>query len=216
MANCPKCGSDDIQMRQEATVNWGRAAAGWALFGVVGGAVGAVTGEDRHSNFCLDCGTAWRAQDLYNILQQIKKHTGVDLKLARRDDRQFMDNFITDIGPFLEFVNEQEQHGAKLLQEAEEKSTESTRAGCMAGTMFAVAGCTAMAGSGWGVLLVLIIPPLVLSAIGAFVDNANQQKIKNHKKEIQRTVEIENKKAKKQLKEELMVFLRHYTIEDEY
>ena len=54
MANCPNCGSDHIQLKKETNVNWGRAAAGWALFGVVGGAVGSVTGEDRNVNACLD------------------------------------------------------------------------------------------------------------------------------------------------------------------
>jgi hypothetical protein len=40
MANCPNCGSNHIQLKKETNVSWGRAAAGWALFGVVGGALG--------------------------------------------------------------------------------------------------------------------------------------------------------------------------------
>ena len=53
MANCPNCGSNHIQIKQETDVNWGRAITGYALFGIVGGAVGAVTGEDRNVNACL-------------------------------------------------------------------------------------------------------------------------------------------------------------------
>jgi uncharacterized Zn finger protein len=72
MANCPNCGSDHIQIIRETNVSWGRAVAGWALFGVVGGAVGAVTGEDRNVIYCLNCGTSWKAADLYKTLQVIK------------------------------------------------------------------------------------------------------------------------------------------------
>ena len=53
MANCPNCGSNDIQLKRETDVNWGGAAVGYALFGVVGGAVGAVTGDDRNVNACI-------------------------------------------------------------------------------------------------------------------------------------------------------------------
>lgn len=77
MANCPNCGSEHIQLKKDTNVNWGRAVAGWALFGIVGGAVGAVTGEDRNVNACLDCGTAWKAADLYKTCQLIKNLTGV-------------------------------------------------------------------------------------------------------------------------------------------
>ncbi len=75
MANCPNCGSDHIQIIRETNVSWGRAVAGWALFGVVGGVVGAVTGEDRNAISCLNCGTSWKAADLYKTLQVIKQLT---------------------------------------------------------------------------------------------------------------------------------------------
>ena len=32
MANCPNCGSNHIQIKQETDVNWGRAIAGYAIF----------------------------------------------------------------------------------------------------------------------------------------------------------------------------------------
>ena len=87
MANCPNCGSSHIQLKRETNVNWGRTVAGWALFGVVGGAVGAVTGEDRNANACLDCGTSWKATDLFKTLQTIKNLTGETLDLAKEEDR---------------------------------------------------------------------------------------------------------------------------------
>ncbi len=86
MANCPNCGSNHIQLQRETNVNWGRAAAGWALFGVVGGAVGAVTGEDRNVNACLDCGTTWKAADVYK--------TGSSLPFMLNQQTRCQDNIL--------------------------------------------------------------------------------------------------------------------------
>jgi len=97
MANCPNCGSEHIQMTRETNVSWGRAVAGWALFGVVGGAVGAVTGEDRNVNSCLDCGTSWKAADLYKTLQVIKQLTDLKLDLSMDNHRAFMNEVIPEI-----------------------------------------------------------------------------------------------------------------------
>jgi predicted RNA-binding Zn-ribbon protein involved in translation (DUF1610 family) len=99
MANCPNCGSNDIQLKQDRTVNWGRAIAGWALFGVVGGAVGAVTGENKTANACLDCGTVWRAQDLYKLLGIIESLTDIKLDLKLEKDRRTLNIFVTNVQP---------------------------------------------------------------------------------------------------------------------
>jgi len=99
MANCPNCGSNDIQLKQDSTVNWGRAIAGWALFGVVGGAVGAVTGENKTANACLDCGTVWRAQDLYKLLGIIESLTDIKLDLKLEKDRRTLNIFVTNVQP---------------------------------------------------------------------------------------------------------------------
>ncbi len=48
MANCPNCGSSDVQLKRDLNVNWGRAAAGWAMVAELGGAVSA----------CLFCGAS--------------------------------------------------------------------------------------------------------------------------------------------------------------
>lgn len=106
MANCPKCGSDHIQLTRETNVNWGRALGGWVLFGVVGGAVGAVTGEDRTANACLDCGTTWKAKDLYTSRQLVKQFTGKELDLSREKDREFLNAFLTELTPYIERYHE--------------------------------------------------------------------------------------------------------------
>jgi hypothetical protein len=104
MANCPNCGSTDIQLKRDSNVNWGRAIAGWALFGVVGGAVGAVTGKDRSANACLNCGTVWRAEDLYKLLQYIESVAKVKLDMSVEGDRRKVNIFTTDIMPLIEKV----------------------------------------------------------------------------------------------------------------
>ncbi|MBK1986212.1 hypothetical protein A0J48_001365 [Sphaerospermopsis aphanizomenoides BCCUSP55] len=122
MANCPNCGSNHIQIKQETDVNWGRAIAGYALFGVVGAAVGAVTGEDRNVNACLDCGTSWKPQDLYNLLQVIEKYTGVKLNLAKESHRSFMNNFVSIIIPYLEIIPDTEKKGEQLIAKAKKEA----------------------------------------------------------------------------------------------
>jgi hypothetical protein len=110
MANCPNCGSSDIQLKTDSrqNVNWGRAIAGWALFGVVGGAVGAVTGKGKSetitANVCLNCGTIWDAATLYKLLQHIKFLTGVELDLSQENDRDRMNIFIREIQPLVDKV----------------------------------------------------------------------------------------------------------------
>ena len=123
MANCPNCGSEHIQLKKDTNVDWGRAVAGWALFGVVGGAVGAVTGEDRNANACLDCGTSWKAADLYKTLQVIKKLTGVKLNLAYEKDRDFINDFISEVTPYIEAVSEAEEKGKLIIKNSVWKST---------------------------------------------------------------------------------------------
>ena len=100
-SHCPICGSTDIQLQrsQQTKVNWGRAVAGWALFGVVAGAVGAVTGQDREdiANCCSNCGTTWRRKDLYKVRQSIKKLTGTSLDLSLESHRDYVNWFVEDI-----------------------------------------------------------------------------------------------------------------------
>jgi uncharacterized protein YcfJ len=110
MANCPNCGSTDIQLKTDSrqNVNWGRAIAGWALFGVVGGAVGAVTGKGKSNtitaNVCLNCGTIWDAATLYKLLQYIESVTTVELDLSLKKDRERMNIFINEIQPLVDKV----------------------------------------------------------------------------------------------------------------
>jgi vacuolar-type H+-ATPase subunit H len=121
MANCPNCGSGHIQIKQETDVNWGRAIAGYALFGVVGAAVGAVSGEDRNVNACLDGGTSWKAEDLYKLLQVIKDCTGVKLNLAREHDRLYMNSFISEVGSYLKEIPEIEGKADQLIADVVEE-----------------------------------------------------------------------------------------------
>jgi hypothetical protein len=102
MANCPNCGSEHIQLKTATEVNWGRALAGWALFGVIGGAVGAVTGNDRTANACLNCGTVYKAEDLFRLIQYIETLIEFRLDMSVEKDRFILNTFITDIQPLIQ------------------------------------------------------------------------------------------------------------------
>jgi hypothetical protein len=183
MANCPNCGSSHIQLKRETNVNWGRTVAGWALFGVVGGAVGAVTGEDRNANACLDCGTSWKATDLFKTLQTINNLTGVTLDLARAQDRSYMNNFMDEIGCCLESISNLEKKDTEITITAENKSYEKTATGCgygclaSIGLFIAIAGIASASTSGGLILLLILAPPVVGFWAGRQLDKRNKKLI---------------------------------------
>jgi hypothetical protein len=213
MANCPNCGSNHIQLKKETNVSWGRAVAGWALFGVVGGAVGAVTGEDRNVNACLDCGTSWKAGDLYKTIQVIKNSTGESLDLAIEQDRLFMNEFMVELSPYLEEISKQEKEGKKLIGQAQDKSIESSAAGCGGGCLLSFAGCTAIASSasGGAILLTLLIPPIVGMLIGILVDSANKKSNEKKKEEVQKRVEIMKRESEEKFRNKVRIFMNNYS-----
>ncbi len=96
---CPRCGSGSVTLKNDTSVSWGRAVVGWALLGPIGGAVGAVTGDDRMANACLECGETWKAQDLYLVQTQVKELTGVQLNLSKATHRQCLEEYIHTIPP---------------------------------------------------------------------------------------------------------------------
>ncbi|MBE9009672.1 hypothetical protein IQ250_05590 [Pseudanabaenaceae cyanobacterium LEGE 13415] len=214
MANCPNCGSSHIQIKRETNVSWGRAAAGWALFGVAGGAVGAITGEDRNVNACLDCGTSWKAKDLYNTLQIIKASTGTDLDLAREQDRFYMNSFMSEVGFYLTAISEEEKRAKKLLADAQSKSNEKAAAGCSFGCVTSLVGFFTLVGvaSASGFLWLLIFPPIIGIYLGSLAD-------KTEKRSVER--EIERKKmeadrilfqAEDTFKQKVMEFVRKHPL----
>ena len=194
MANCPNCGSDHIQLKRETNVNWGRAVAGWAVLGVVGAAVGAVTGEDRNVNACLDCGTSWKAADLHKLLQIIKKLTNLKLKLSEEVDRIFINNFISEFSSDLEAIANIEKQGQKSIKEIQNKSNENAANGCGYGCGASIllgmvsSGIAASAGALIGFIMLFL--PIVGLIIGDRLDKAKKKSIEQQIEKINRETEI--------------------------
>ncbi|AVH68294.1 hypothetical protein [Nostoc sp. 'Peltigera membranacea cyanobiont' N6] len=193
MANCPNCGSNHIQLKRETNVSWGRAITGLALFGVVGGAVGAVTGEDRNANACLDCGTSWKAEELYKILQIINDYTGHELDLSIAKDRVYMNKFISEIIPYLKAIPETAKKAEKFLVDTK-KEAESKKGSLYAGVglLLSLGGCTAVIIGHMTTEFIVILIPFF---IGMWIDDIIY---KNNKKVIDKEIEqiIENSKRK--------------------
>lgn len=136
MANCPKCGSEHIQLKRETNVSWGRAIVGYALLGVVGGAVAAVTGEDRSANACLDCGTSWKAADLYDVLQFIEKETGLTIDLSLDNHRAFLNDVMPEISNYSEKVATIDNQ-TRIEIEGKKKGDAGGGCGCLIGLIIA-------------------------------------------------------------------------------
>lgn len=214
MAHCPNCGSDHVQLKKETEVNWGRAAAGWALFGVVGGAVGAMTGEDRNVNACLDCGTSWKAADLYKTLQTIKSLTGETLNLVREEHREYMNSFMSEVGPSLGAVSEIEKKYAKLIADKKKTLNKGAATGCGYGFIVWLIFIFFRADSigGDGLLVTLILFLLIGWRIGgAASDKANKkhndQWIENTNREEQKERRLNNKNVQLKVRE----FMKKYS-----
>jgi uncharacterized membrane protein len=138
MANCPNCGSEHIQIKRETNIDWDRTATGFVLFGVVGGAIGAVTGDDRNVNACLDCGTSWKAAELYGNLEFIQNLTNIKLDLVNRNDRLALNEIISKVASYQESIKDIKEQETRLIADInrnEDKNkvpTISKGTGCLA------------------------------------------------------------------------------------
>jgi hypothetical protein len=112
---CPTCGSNHITLRSDANISWGRAATGWLLFGPVGAAVGAMTGQPKTSNACLNCGESWKASDLFITTQAIKTLLGVELNLSKNSHREYLSAFMLEIAPHISRIEETKQCSEKKI-----------------------------------------------------------------------------------------------------
>jgi hypothetical protein len=135
MAVCPKCGSSHISLTRETNINWGRAIVGWAAFGVVGGAVAGVTGEDRNAVACLDCGASWRPADVFNVIQAVKDATGSTLDLSLEIHRVYLDRFISELSPYIdsEVIKAKEMANKIILEGKNGSLGPGARNGCFSG-----------------------------------------------------------------------------------
>lgn len=178
MANCPNCGSNDIQLKRETNVSWGRAIVGYALFGVVGGAVGGITGEDRNVNACLDCGTTWRAADLYNSLQFIKRETGKSLDLTRENHRLFLNEVIAELSSYSNQIAEIENKTRISIQSRNEGQA-GGGCGCLIGFLIAVIISIIIQGNFWPLVIIICtfasIVGRVIEGMGAGEKNLNDR-----------------------------------------
>jgi hypothetical protein len=205
MANCPNCGSDHITLKRETNVSWGRAIAGWALFGVVGGAIGAVTGEDRNVNACLNCGTSWKAADLYKLLEVIKMYTNNTINLSQEKDRIYMDRFTSEVGTYIESTSSADKKAEALIKQAEEEVGKSVAIpfvyGCFLSISMFFTGLSIIfssAGAFAVSIVILLAPPVLGIWIGNRSAKANEEK-NNQKIEIAKKNAEEIKNASRDL-----------------
>lgn len=211
MAHCPNCGSNHIQLKNNSDINWGRAVAGWALFGVVGGAVGAVTGDDRHSNVCMDCGTTWKAVDLYKTLKTIKTLTGNDIDLSFEEDRRYTEIFMAEIGAYLQQIPDIDKELEKAIEKREKKKNENASMGCMYGLISSFFGCAAIAEvAGGAAFFVAIALPLIGLAIGAAIDSVAKARIDSEIKHIKFEGERRKRLAEKEIMKKVNDFIARY------
>jgi hypothetical protein len=201
MAICPNCGSEHITLKQETNVSWGRAVVGWALLGPVAGAVGAVTGEDRTVNACLDCGESWKAKELYGVLGHIRELIRVDLDLRIERDRRCLQDYVKCIPPSYFEQSKAITAADKRFRATRYKDDDGKKyAGIVVGSLTGFMLLGMSQGNMNTYLSCLIIFACGYIAYGLVPAN---QKTKQHNEEIaatakeRRAIEVEAAKAKK-------------------
>jgi hypothetical protein len=214
MANCPNCGSDHIQLRQETNVDWGRAIAGWALFGVIGGAVGAVTGEDRSSNACLQCGASWKAADLHKLQKIIQKLINIKIDLSKDNDRVFINDFIVKFSSDLEYIVKIEKKCSERIKFIQSKSGENTIGASLSGCFisFLLLGLFSSVAGTFGLLLgsIIFILPILGFVIGRQLDESYKKNIRNKILQVKKEAEDKILRVEESIKLEVVNFASHY------
>lgn len=213
MANCPNCGSDHIQLKRETNVSWGRAVAGYALFGVVGGAVGAVTGEDRNVNACLDCGTSWKAADLHKMKEIIKKLTFRKINLAIEEDRLYLNDFMAELGPHLDSISKAEEQANLMIKNAEnEKEAMAATGGGLGCLSSLLLGCGSMfvGASGDAVFFTVIVFTVFCYGIGSILDYLNRSTLPQRINTIHKKAKDLRKQAELDLEYKIKDFMARH------
>jgi hypothetical protein len=209
--SCPKCGSSHITLFNQANVSWGRAVTGWILFGPIGAAVGAVTGNDRTSNVCLNCGESWKASDLYIVLQTIRTLLNVDLNLSKNDHRDYLSVFFMDVAPHISRIEETKKNGEKRILAASSESPSASECSTWvvyAGGIGFIIGFITGAITGWtqGNLFAPLksgfMFALLVYMIAYFLDvltGGSRRSLQRSKQAIQEKIQYEKAEAIRQL-----------------
>lgn len=119
-------------------INWGRAVVGGLLFGGVGAVIGATTGKNKEIHtgseystsfvdtkkytICLDCGSEWNPQDIYNLFKLLQELNVIEerLDLSKKENRLFLKRFTTflekEIKPISNKILREKKYLARSLK----------------------------------------------------------------------------------------------------
>ncbi len=208
MANCPNCGSEHIQLTKDTNVDWGRAAAGYLLFGKAGGVVGAVTGGDeRNSVVCLNCGTSWKPADLHNILLMVKRIMRIDLNLSREPDRRFLNDFVNQMIPYLKSFSRIEKEANDKIKIAQGETIAGQTFGYTICFFITIMILFSAIDYGWnGFCSFLLLIAIISVGLGYLHDKLN--KVSIHKQLSK--IKLESNKTKLQAEENLKWKIIHF------
>ncbi len=210
MAYCPNCGSDHIQLTTKTDVDWGRAAVGWALFGAVGGAVGAITGDDRKAIICLDCGTSWNPSQLHQIKTTIENLTNLKIDLTKSSHRIFVSDFISQMTPHLETIKNVDTKGEEMVKNAESDFHLGISWGCGFALLFSIFGLFGLGIAGFLGGLVMSIPFMI---IGGLIDKSMKEQNKKKLDEVKFEVDRMKMNAKDELNKVLQDFMNNHPLD---
>jgi hypothetical protein len=131
---CPSCGSSHLQLRRDTNVSWGRAAVGWAFLGlsVVPLVLLQVKIEIRFA--CLNL---WHDMESRRFTQDKRNHQRTNRQkfgfIKNQRNRNYMNSFIAEVGPYLEEISKVETRPEKLSKKVNQKENQNTANGCAYG-----------------------------------------------------------------------------------
>lgn len=118
----------------------------------------------------MDCGTSWKAADLYDVLQFIKKETGLTIDLSLDNHRAFLNDVMPEISNYSEKVatiNNQ----TRIEIEGKKKGQAGGGYGCFIGLI--IAGILSISNPSAFIVLAIFIGS-ISSIIGAGLEKKDE------------------------------------------
>ena len=126
----------------------------------------------------------------------------------------FINDFINDVSPYIEAIAKVKKDAEENIKKIENKYNEKAAVGCSYGCLTAIGGCTAVAStlSGNVVLFVLFIPPFIGLVIGSLLDQASKKTIEKEVEKAKKEAERTRKKAEYNLKKQVADFVASHSL----
>jgi hypothetical protein len=147
---------------------------------------------------------------LYQILRTIETLTKIKLDLTKSSHRVFVNDFITQITPYIESITSKEKEGEELIKKTEQDLFTGMASGCGFLLIVSIGGLFTAGIVGFVSGIVFGIFAMI---IGSLIDNSNKDRNKRKLDEAKFQAERMKNEATEELNRVLQDFLSSHPLE---